>query len=313
MQPVLPQFDHIVRSYVILNMLFFSAIALEVICLLVFFTFLAKSALLAFGLALLFLTVFAYYITRLYYQSAKPEQLNELRNHFLSSFKTVLNYREGTPEHHIALANACNKLAEGLAGKEATYYPAPARLEALTPWLQQFSSWWHQQDVQRMRELLLEASVEEHIKMVRCEPTSVEVHAALANAYLRMARLFTPLSKGAEIPDRFKAISHQAIEEFKIVSDYAANDPWSHLQLAYCYHDLKMAKEEIAEYETLIRINGEDKEALFKLGSLYFTQGFNAKGLRIYDELRQSHPKKADNLLKLYGVSTQNTCKVENM
>jgi tetratricopeptide (TPR) repeat protein len=314
-QPVLPQFDHIVRSYALLNMLFFGAIAIEGVSLLLFFPFLAKSALLAFGLALLFLTVFAYYMTRLYYQSAKPEQLLDLRSHFLNSFKTVLNYREGTPEHHIALANACNRLAENLAGKEFTFYPAPRRFESLTPWLQQFSAWWHWQDVHRMRELLLEASVDEHIKMVRCEPTSVEIHAALANAYLRLARLYIPSPKTANslhyapppqrLSEKFKTVSLQAIEEFKIVCDYAPKDPWAHLQLAYCYHDLQMPKEEIAEYETLIQMNGEDKEALFKLGSLYFTQGLNAKGLRIYDELRLSHPKKAENLMKLYGTSLE--------
>lgn len=295
--PFLPQFDHVVRSYVVLNLFFFGAIATEILFLLLFFTFLAKSALLAFGLALLFLTVFAYYITRLYYQSAKPEQLLELRSHFLSSFKTILSYRDDTPEHHIALANACTKLAESLAGRELSYYSPPKRLEVLAPWLQQFSGWWHASDILRMRELLLETSLEEHIKMVRCEPTSLEIHAALANAYLRLAALHSSLS------DKFKKIAQQAIEEFKIVSDYAPNDPWSHLQLAYCYHDLQMTKEEIAEYETLLRINGEDKETLFKLGSLYFSQGLNAKGLRVYDELRQSHPKKAEGLLKLYGCN----------
>jgi hypothetical protein len=34
---------------------------------------------------------------------------------------------------------------------------------------------------------------------------------------------------------------------------------------------------------------------------LYFQQGFNAKGLRVYEELKKTHFKKGESLLKYYG------------
>jgi tetratricopeptide (TPR) repeat protein len=100
---------------------------------------------------------------------------------------------------------------------------------------------------------------------------------------------------------KFRQASERAIEEFKIISDYAPNDPWVHLQLAYSYRDLNMPLEEIQAYETILRINPTDKEALFKLGTLYFQQGMNAKGLQVYEELKRANFSKVENLIKYYG------------
>ena len=33
--------------------------------------------------------------------------------------------------------------------------------------------------------------MEEHLKVVQCEPTNLEVHAALANAYVMLSSLYT--------------------------------------------------------------------------------------------------------------------------
>jgi len=309
-QPVLPRFDRLIQSYVFLNLAFFSAIAIETVLLLVFFTFLVKSSLLAFGLAALFLTLFSYFIFRLYYQTAKPERLKEIRDQFVNSCKTVVNYREGEAQHHMAVAQACSRLADNLPGKELSYYRPPKWLETAAPTFEKFSAWWHWQDVHRMRELLLQQSVEEYIKMVKCEPTSMEIHAALANAYVMLSSIYALPARDdpwlqydkytQSLPEKFRSTAQKAIEEFKIISDYAPNDPWVHLQLAYSYHDLNMPLEEIREYESIVRLNPDDKEALYKLGALYFSQGMNAKGLRIYDELRKSNFKKAESLIKLY-------------
>lgn len=309
--PLLPRFDRMVRTYVFLNTALFSAMAVELILLLFFFTFLAKSALLAFGLALFFLTIFSYFILRLYYQTAKPEELKEIIRQFIENYKAVCSYHEDKPEHAIALSNACTRLSEQLVGKEFHYYPPPGPLVFLTPFLEKFSAWWHWQDVHKMRELLLLSSIDQHLHLVRMEPTNLEIHAALANAYLRLAELYRspvvvdPLtnldSYTQGLSAKFLAASEKAIEEFKIIMAYAPKDPWAHLQLAYTYHDLKRPQEEIAEYETLAQINPEDQEILYKLGCLYLEQGMNAKGLKIYDELRHAHFKKADSLIQLYG------------
>ncbi len=100
---------------------------------------------------------------------------------------------------------------------------------------------------------------------------------------------------------KFRATAERAIEEFKILNAYAPNDPWVHAQLAYSYHDLQMPEEEMKEYETIIRLCPDDKETLFKLGVLYFQQGLNAQGLRVYEELKSSHYQKAEILIQHYG------------
>ena len=108
---------------------------------------------------------------------------------------------------------------------------------------------------------------------------------------------------------KFRSIAERAIEEFKILSDYAPEDPWVHAQLAYSYRDLQMPKEEIREYETILQLCPEDKETLFKLGKLYFEQGQNAKGLQVYETLKRSNYKNAENLIHFYGTrSTYAKC-----
>lgn len=313
MQPILPQLDKLVKYYVLIHLLFIFAIALESVLLLAFFSFLANSSFLAFGLAALFLTIFSYLLIRLYFQTAKPERLIQIRSQFVNSCKTVLNYSENSPADLMALAQACSKLSFSLQGKERNYYRPPEWLIFLTPWFEKFSAWWHWQDIHRVRELLLLQTIEQHILLVKSEPISMEIHAALANAYINLASLYQEPLKAHDqdkwllldkyfqnLPEKFRKSAEKAIEEFKIINDFAPNDPWVHEQLAYTYHDLDLTEEEIKEYETLIHLNPEDKEAQYKLGALYFAVGMNSKGLRVYQELRKSHAKKADSLIKLY-------------
>lgn len=323
-QPILPQFDRLIKSYVYFNLLFIGAGTIEIILLLLFFTFLSQSSLLAFGLALIFLTFFSYFIFRIYFLATKPENFEGLKNQFIDNFKTLLHYQEGVPEHHLAVAVSCSRLSDQLTGKEFSFYRPPQWLDILSSSMEKFSYWWHWQDLMRMRELLLKAAVEEHIKLVRSEPINLEFHAALANAYVMLASLYSAHQKrlekdedilinfkkySKELERKFRLTSEKAIEELKILNEYSPNDPWVHLQLAYSYHDLSMPLEEIREYEILLKLNPEDKESVYKLGSLYFQQGMNAKGLRIYEDLKRCHYKKAENLLKLY--STEKSMKYE--
>lgn len=159
-------------------------------------------------------------------------------------------------------------------------------------------------------------SVEQNIKLVKCEPTSLEVHASLANAYVMLSGLYIdprklegydderwmpPERYSPQMEEKFRSTAERAIEEFKVLNDFAPNDPWVHAQLAYSYRDLKMPKEEIKEYEAILKFNPGDRETLYKLGLLYFQQGLNSQGLRIYEELKRSHYKKAESLIENYG------------
>lgn len=309
--PLLPRFDRLIRTYVLLNTTLFLAMGVELLLLLLFFTFLAKSALLAFGLALFFLTVFSYFILRLYYQTAKPETFKEIVEQFAENYMKVCGYRQEKGEHAVALSNACTHLADQLEGKEMAYYPPPGMLLFAAPYLEKFSSWWHWQDVHRMRELLLQKAIEQHLHRVRLEPTNLEVHGALAKAYLNLAELYAPLTVDdplasfdsylQSLPSKYLEASERAIQEFKIIKEYAPTDHWTHLQLADTFHRLNRPLEEIAEYEALHQLNPTDQELLYKLGCLYFAQGMNGKGLRIYNELHQNHFNKADLLIQNYG------------
>jgi hypothetical protein len=315
--PVLPQLGKMSKFYVYFNFSFLILIAVEVFLLFSLLTFLVQSFLVAFSLAVIFFTFFTYFTLRLYFQTKKPVQLREIKDEYLNACKILFAYQEGVPEHHVALAKACYKLANLIHGKEYAFYRPPTWLEILAPAFERFSCWWHWEDFHEMREFLLKAAVVEHIKLVKSEPTSLEAHAALANAYVMLSGLYidprrtdeydedrwVPGMKYSRISEeKFRSTAERAIEEFKILCEYAPDDPWVHSQLAYSYHDLQMPQEEIKEYEILCRLNPQDKDNLFKLGILYFQQGLNAKGLKVYEDLKRSHYKNAESLIKYYGT-----------
>lgn len=314
------RFDKLMKSYVVFNLLFWALAAIEILLFVGFFTIIAQSAIMAFSLAMIFLTFFSYFILRIYHQAHKPEQLNDLKDDFLEAYKTLLKQEEGPAQHHMALANACCQLANQLHGKEYEFYRLPRWIERLFPSIMpvtdKLSCWvlWH--DVYKMKEILLTGAVKENIQLVKCAPTNLEVHTSLANAYVMLSGLYAnpkkvegfdedrwfPLERYSPLmEEKFRQTAERAIEEFKILIDYAPDDPWVHAQLAYSYRDLQMPHEEIHEYETILKINPDDKETLYKLGNLYFEQGLNSKGLRVYEELKRRHYKKADALIKAYG------------
>jgi tetratricopeptide (TPR) repeat protein len=315
---IVPQFEKAMKAYVLFNVSFLLLGCTELFLLAIFFAFLAKSAVLAFSLAAVFLTFFSYFILRVYYQSKKPEQLKEFKETFLRTSKGFLNYQEGLAEHHVAISKACCRFAENLEGREYGFYSVPPWLERFPLKADIFSCWWHWHDIHRLREMMLKASVDENVQLVKSEPLNLEVHAALANAYVRLSTLYADPRQAVEddeerflpsdcytpqMEEKFKQVAQKAIEEFKIIQHYAPQDPWVHAQLAYTYRDLKMPQEEIKAYENMLRINPDDKEILYRLGVLYFQQGLNAQGLRVYEDLKKNLPKKADVLMRFYGGS----------
>lgn len=321
-EALLPPFQRIIRGYVAFNLFFLALATFEILFFIFCMRWLSHSSTLAVSLAVIFLTIFSYFILRVYLQAKKPVQFVKLRHRFLAACKSLVGYQEGIPEHHLALANACSRCASALQGKESTYYNPPGWLNFLAPSLERFSLWWHWEDVHRMRELLLLSAVEEHIQVVKCEPTNLEVHATLANAYVMLSSLYMDPRQGegaeddrwfpaaqlsAELEIKFREAAERAIEEFKILNDYAPDDPWIHAQLAYSYRDLQMPQEEIREYETILRLRPDDRETLFRLGTLYFQQGLNAKGLQVYEELKRSNYQRAESLIKYYGAYGQST------
>jgi tetratricopeptide (TPR) repeat protein len=263
-----------------------------------FLPFLSKSAFFAFALGGMFLTCFSYVVLLFYFQAKKPEQLQQLRDQFLQSCRQILPTPPGEAQHHLSLAAALSKLAHYLHDFEWNFYRMPKFLSPFSGLISRFSAACYGADVFKMKLLLLHAAVEEHLKQIRSTPTDLEVHASLANTYITLSKIY----KGPPFEEEFKGAARLAIEEFRILSHYAPNDPWVHEQLAVGYHDLGMPEEEMREIETLLHLRAQDKEILYRLGSLYFDQGMNAKGLQIYEELKRAHFKKAEDLISSYGT-----------
>jgi tetratricopeptide (TPR) repeat protein len=317
--PTLNRFQKILKLYSAFNVFFYGLISAEIIYLLFHLTFLVQNFVLAIHLALIFATIFSFFTLRLYFQTKKVERCFALKNDFIKAVERHINYQEKNPEHYLIVASICCKLAAHLHGQEYRVYQFSPWLNYLSSSMEKFSCWCHWQDIHFMKELFLQGSIDEHTKLVQLEPTNLEVHVGLANAYVMLSGLYVDpriiegLDEDRWIPPnkytegfnrKFRSAAEKAIEEFKILSDYAPHDPWVHAQLAFSYRDLKMSKEEIKEYEIILELCPEDKETLFKLGKLYFEQGQNAKGLQIYETLKKSNYKKAENLIQFYGVYT---------
>lgn len=288
----------------------------ECLFLLSSFFWLAQAALLSLSLAGLFLSFLAYFILRLYLQGRQPELFQQLAEDYIEKCRSLTPQEPGTPKHYVAVANACWKLVKVLKGREYRLFSLPPFLQwkPLRQALEQISCWCHWEELYRLKEYLLLQAVQEHIELVKCAPTSLEVHALLANAYVILSELYIKGAEGSseerwnpahscsdELQEKFRSTAERAVEELKILEEYAPNDPWVHAQLAYGYHDLQMPKEEIKEYEAMLHLNREDKTVLAKLGALYFGQGRKAEGLRIYEALKDLDKGQAEQLIKHYN------------
>ncbi len=296
---ILREFRRVTHSFVSFNLLFLVLFSSELFLFFFFLPFLSRSAIFAFALGGLFLTAFSYFVLLFYFQAKKPEQLIQLRDHFLQSCRQVLSLPPGEAQHHLSLAEALSKLSSYLHDFEWNFYKVPKYLNLFSKTISRFSAYCYGEDVFKMKVLLLQAAVDEHLKQIRITPTDLEVHASLANTYVSLSKIY----KGPEFEEKYRTLARLAIEEFSILSQYAPNDPWVHEQLAVGYRDLGMPQEEMREVETLLKLRANDREILYRLGSLYFKQGMNAKGLQIYEELKRANFKKAEDLIASYGSS----------
>jgi len=303
-------FSKIIRSYVYFNCSAIAAIFLEILAFFIFLAFFSTSIGVTLALSLIFLTVFSHNIIKLYLQNKKIEHFDSLLHGFLEGCRQALELQDGILEHIIILANASIHLSEKLEGQAPHYYRLPSRLLFLRNSAENFSTYWHWNDINIMREKILSFAGQKYIEIIREEPTNLELHAALANIYVTSSTIYQnqpPLSvmenKQAQKirTANFSKTSQKAIEEFKILCEYAPDDPWVHAQLAYSYHDLQMPKKEMAELEIILRLVPDDIDTMFQLGSLYFRQGLNARGLQVYESIKKLDYERANKLIHYYG------------
>ena len=87
---MLPHFDRVLKSYALFQFIFVGLATLEAVLLVLFFPFLYKSSLIAFGLALFILTLFLFMVGRQYLVTQKAYQLEELEDEVPASVKGLL-------------------------------------------------------------------------------------------------------------------------------------------------------------------------------------------------------------------------------
>lgn len=315
---ILSDFRKTSISFALFNLIFLSIGALEIGAFFCFLPWLHESAVLAIVLSTFFLTLFSYLVLLFYYnQAKKPEQLDELVQGFMTACRGSLKLFPEGSSHHLSVAEALLKLSRYLNDYESQVLQISDRFPALTRFMSRCSANLYWRDVFHFKQQLLRAAIAEHILQIRLTPTDLELHASLANAYVAISQIYKePNSLDSPRPhlhyykknqpvftEKFKMYGNLAIEEFQILNHYAPNDPWIHEQLAAGYQALSMPQEEIREIEFILKLRPNDREVSYTLGHLYFSQGLNAKGLQIYEDLKNANFKKAEKLLSSYGKS----------
>jgi len=298
-------FKKIIKSFFIFNVSFFIISLLQIISFIILFSTLESSAIIATLLASIFLTSFTYLVLLFYFQSKKTEQFSLLKDQFITVCKKALSIPAGSAEHHLTIALAALKLSNNLKN-EINILKLPKFLNLS----KMLNSFFLKKDIFKFQEFLLIAAIEEHLNQLKLTPTDLELHASLANICTNLSTLYSQakdksfFSKNTKtiLKNKYDFCISSAIEEFKILNDYAPNDPWIHLQLAQNYKKLNFKKEQIKEYETIYKLCPNDNNILFKLGTLYFETKRNSKGLRIYEELKMRSFKDADQLLSYYNI-----------
>ncbi len=314
----LDDFKQVTRQYALFHISFFSIGILELAAFILFFSFLTKTTIFAFSLAGIFLSAFTYFVLLFYFQAKKPQQLLDVRGNFIRACRNLLPFEPGSPEYHQGTASSLQRMLTTLHRQEYSYYSLPASFETLSPLMQKFSVWTHWKDLHQMKELLLLMIIKQRIELIKLQPTDLEAHARLADAYLALSRLYmdprklhpnedhpwvSPEYASSEMMEKFRKAAYKSIEEYKILDAYAPNDPWVHAQLAGIYRELDLPHEEMREYEAILSSTSSDPDVLLRLGLLYFEHGFSAKALRLYEVLRDRNEPNAEILIAGYGSS----------
>lgn len=314
--PFVKQFARINRAWVLFHTAFVFAMALELIVFGLLFSRFLQSTAMAIWLAGIFMTVFSYLVLLFYLQGRRPEKLMQLRDEYLDAARVCIPYHVGTLEYHCCITEAIFHLNASLTIPPLTSKWLLAS-DTSSYLIQKFRIWTRWKDLLKLKEMLLISSIQEHIRLVKKDPSDLEAHASLASNYVALATLYQDPKKlmvseeivwippeydSEEMQKKFETALERALEEYHIIDEYAPNDPWVHAQRATLYKELDKAEEEQIEYEQILNIDPQNEEILLRLGKLYFRKGENAKGLKIYDQLQSLDENKAHALIGHYDA-----------
>lgn len=321
-------FKEITRRYALFHISFFLVSCLELFAFVLFFSFLTRSTILAFSIAGLVLTGFAYFVILFYLQAKKPEQIEKINADFVAACQSVAleethyeasffesKSRDLASQRLLSLSQALQQLLAHLHRLEYSYYSPPVFLQSLAPLMEKFSAWCHWQDLHQMKEKVMQQVLLAQVELVKKFPTHPPAHLGLADAYVCLARLYRDPRKnpgGEELvwvaPEYFspsmqqqsQSALHKAIQEFRILHQYMPHDPGVLAQLIMVYEMAEMPKEEIAACEALLRITPEAPALFLRLGILYFQQDLPAQALALYEKLQIARDSRAEELISHY-------------
>lgn len=312
----LKQLKKMIHSYIFFHLFFLGLLTAEVVSFFVFLTFLFQTSFIAFFLASILLTGFAYLILLFYFQTKKPGQFIELRNWFMALCKKGLPTHLTQSDYHLSLANAAYSFSTLLNDQDSNNNNPVNSSLSVNKLIRKMTKVYYQKDLQKMQEVLAFVSINEHIQLIKETPTNLEAHASLANAYVALSHLYrshSPESRLKHISEKFKAATQKAIQEFKIIDYFSPNDPWVFAQLASCYHDLQMYDDEARAYAQILKLCPDDRQIMFRLGILCFQQGNNGQGLEIYEKLKALKFSRADELIDFYDASIKREYCIKNL
>ncbi len=304
------KFRQTLNSYTLFHASFFFVALLEVFMFSLSLINYRESIAFIITLASMVLTIFSYLILNYYFQGKKNEQFHELKTNFHQACKKHVTSTLTEEEVHLAIAKCSFQLAFSL-GQKRIYALSLPPFEFFKELLLKSRFLMHFKDVLSMQELLMQLSLDEYMFILKLEPTDLAIHTSLANVYMTLSKIYEnapelssfisdKIFKKLNLHEKIELSTKSAIEELNILDDLAPNDPWTHAQLASCYHQLEKWEDELSEYEILSNLRSKDKEILLRLGILYFKLGKTAKGLLTYESLKKVDAKYADHLISHY-------------
>lgn len=317
-KPFVLRFGAINRGYVLFHTFFVTLLCIEMIFFGLLFARFLQSTAMAFWLAGIFLTVFTYLVLLFYLQGRRPERLSILRDDFISGSHACIPFDPETLEYHHCITQAIVHFISLLRIRSVENRWVLAS-ETLAYLVEKFRIWTRWKDLLKLKEMLLLASINEHIRLIKRSPADLEAHASLAANYVELASLYQDPKKLAlnedlcwappeyssdEMQIKFEMALERALEEYHIIDEYAPNDPWVHARRASLYKELDKHEEEQVEYEQILQVDPNNTEILLRLGKLYFRKGETAKGLKIYDQLREIDLERAILLIAEYDAYT---------
>jgi hypothetical protein len=314
-QSFITKFRTIIRFYALFHIAFFVLGFLQILSLILFFSFLMQSSWAAIALASLVLTAFSYLVLHFYFQAKKPQQLLEITFQLEKDLK-------GEQISKKALCASFLQLSEALAPTCKQMYPLFQDFANLKRLCVKLGIWLHWKDVLAMQELLIFSSINHSVALVKESPLSIDAHQCLASAYTSLAKIYQDpslISGNQKLPwqpkeytsmqmqTKLHTACDRAIEELKIIDAYKPADIETHKRLAELY-SLKADKiKQIQELETLTAIDPHNLLLLHDLGILYFEKAMNFQAMKIYESLKAHNVALAEDLISHYDATeTQN-------